>query len=77
MPRGASFNLQRALARRARCYICCMEESFSRPLNSTCRASTAKSIRDAADERTRAAYLEKPDVEFSDDDWPDAEEWVP
>jgi hypothetical protein len=52
-----------------------MDETSSGDLRPIDRAATAKAIRDAEEERTRQAYLEKPDVPI-DDDWADAEDWA-
>ena len=41
------------------------------------RSAIRKAIRESEEERTRRAYLEKPDSESEADDWSSAEEWKP
>jgi metal-responsive CopG/Arc/MetJ family transcriptional regulator len=40
------------------------------------RAAIRKAIRETEEERTRQAYLEKPEVESVADDWSNAGEWA-
>jgi metal-responsive CopG/Arc/MetJ family transcriptional regulator len=40
------------------------------------RAAIRKAIRETEEERTRQAYLEKPEVEFADDNWSNAGKWA-
>jgi hypothetical protein len=39
------------------------------------RAEAVRSTRETEEQRTRRAYLEKPDSESEADDWSSAEEW--
>ena len=41
------------------------------------RAAIRRAIFEAEEERTRLAYLRRPDAETAADDWRDAEEWKP
>jgi metal-responsive CopG/Arc/MetJ family transcriptional regulator len=41
------------------------------------RSAIRKAIREAEEQRTRRAYLQKPDSEAEADDWSSAEEWKP
>jgi metal-responsive CopG/Arc/MetJ family transcriptional regulator len=41
------------------------------------RAAIRKAIREAEEERTRLAYLAKPDSESEADDWSNAGDWKP
>jgi len=41
------------------------------------RSAIRKAIRESEEERTRRAYLAKPDSESEADDWSSAEEWKP
>jgi metal-responsive CopG/Arc/MetJ family transcriptional regulator len=41
------------------------------------RSAIRKAIRESEEERTRRAYLEKPDSETEADDWSSAEAWKP
>jgi metal-responsive CopG/Arc/MetJ family transcriptional regulator len=41
------------------------------------RSAIRKAIRETQEQRTRRAYLQKPDSEADADDWSSAEEWKP
>ena len=41
------------------------------------RTAIRKALYEAAEERTRLAYLKQPDTETALDHWQDAEEWKP
>jgi metal-responsive CopG/Arc/MetJ family transcriptional regulator len=41
------------------------------------RSAIRKAIREAEEQCTRRAYLQKPDSEAEADDWSSAEEWKP